>query len=132
MFSSQTTIEVRYAETDAMGVVHHSVYAVWFEQARVQGLRTQGLPYQDIEAQGYSLPVVRLEVEYLKPARFGDIVTVSMHLSKEGASRFRFDYEVHCGVDLLVRGKTLHGFTRQGKACRPPQEFLRILDKLIN
>lgn len=116
-------IEVRYAETDAMGVVHHAVYPVWFEQARIGFLRTHGLPFTTIEAQGWRSPVVGLAVEYLKAAQFGDFVTVQARLSRDGL-RFRFDYRILRRQDLLAQGHSLHVFTREGRPCRLPPLFL--------
>ena len=121
-----TDIEVRYAETDAMGVVHHSSYAVWFELARVQALRVLGLAYDRLEAEGFSLPVLKLEIEYLRPAKFGDFVRVQVDLEREGGILFHFVYEVFRGEELLARGKTSHAFTSQGKPVRPPKIFLDI------
>ena len=60
-------IEVRYAETDQMGVVHHAVYPVWFEQARLEYFRSAGANYTDIEAAGFVSPVLKLEVQYKRP-----------------------------------------------------------------
>ena len=121
-----TEVEVRYAETDAMGVVHHSSYVVWFELARVQALRALGLPYEVLEADGVSLPVIHLEVDYRKPAKFGDVVTIHVDWVREGKMQFHFCYEVFRGTELLVQGKTSHVFTSGGKPVRPPQRFLDV------
>ena len=117
-------IEVRYAETDAMAVVHHAVYPVWFEQTRIGFLRTHGLPFTKLESEGWRSPVVSLALEYLRPARFGDFVTVKATLSQDGL-RFRFDYEVQRDNDLLARGHSLHVFTRDDKPCRLPAHFVK-------
>jgi len=116
-------IEVRYAETDAMGVVHHAVYPVWFELARIGFLRSHGMPFTQIESEGWQSPVVALSLEYLKPGRFGDFVEVHAQMSQDGV-RFRFDYRVECEGELLVRGHSLHVFTKSGKPCRLPAHFV--------
>jgi len=123
MLHYQSEIEVRYAETDAMGIVHHSSYAIWFELSRIQALRHIGLPYEDMEAEGYTIPVVHLAVDYLQPARFGDHVTVTTTLENEDRVRFGFLYEVHCKGKLLARGRTSHVFTVGGKPVRIPAQF---------
>jgi len=119
-----TRVEVRYAETDAMGVVHHAVYPVWFELARIDFLRTHGLPFTELEAQGWQSPVVSLGLDYLRPCRFGDFIDVGSRLSLDGL-RFRFDYEVVKNGDLLARGHSVHVFTRDGKPCRLPSHFIK-------
>ena len=71
-----TDIEVRYAETDQMGVVHHANYVVWFELARTRLCALSGYHYADIEKTGYLLMVTGVEVRYRRPARYGDTVRV--------------------------------------------------------
>lgn len=122
-FEHITRIEVRYAETDAMGVVHHAVYPVWFELARIDFMRTHGLPFTDLEAQGWRSPVVSLGLDYLKPSRFGDFVDVHSRMSQDGP-RFRFDYEVKRNDEILVRGHSQHAFTKDDKPCRLPRHFV--------
>ena len=63
-FKHTARIEVRYAETDQMGIVHHSVYAVWFEQARTEFFREAGASYADMEAEGFASPVLELNVQF--------------------------------------------------------------------
>ena len=72
----QTTFHVRYAETDAMGVVHHAVYLVWFEEGRSAFIREQAWSYADIEASGYYLATGELHAKYIKAARYDQLVTV--------------------------------------------------------
>ena len=68
-FKHTARIEVRYAETDQMGIVHHSVYAVWFEQARTEYFREAGASYADMEAEGFAAPVLELNVRFRQPTR---------------------------------------------------------------
>jgi hypothetical protein len=70
-------LEVRYAETDQMGVVHHAVYPVWFEVARTRAVHEAGQPYADIERAGYFLVVSGIDVTYREGARYGDVVRVT-------------------------------------------------------
>src|SRR5205085_6193895 len=76
MTSGEISIRVRYAETDRMGLLHHAQYLVYFESARVELLRAQGLSYRDIEDQGFYLVLTKIEVRYKRPVHFDDLVVV--------------------------------------------------------
>ncbi len=120
-------IEVRYAETDAMAIVHHSVYAIWFEQARTELMRTYGASFAEIENQGYHSPLLRLETDYFKPCRYGDFVEVHISLGRLDRLRFQFFYEVTVKGELHSRGSTTHIFTYHDKPCRTfPASFMKV------
>ena len=124
-------IEVRYAETDAMGIVHHSNYLVWFELARTDLCRKTGTDYAAIERGGHQLTVTRSELRYRRPARYGDSVRVTAWIDSIASRRVRFAYEVHCGDVLLTTGATEHVWIdRDGRPCRIPPalepEFRRL------
>jgi acyl-CoA thioester hydrolase len=118
-----TDIEVRYAETDQMGVVHHANYIVWFELARTGLCALSGYHYADIEKMGYLLMVTGVEVRYRKPARYGDVVQVVCWNERLGSRGLRFAYEVRQGDDLLVTGATDHVWIEAatGRPCRAPE-----------
>ena len=97
---SETTLRVRYAETDQMAVVYHSNYIIWFEVGRVELLRQLGFSYQEMEAEGLHLPVVEAKCRYKHPARYDDEVTIRTHLAQMRASLLRFHYEV--GAQVLT------------------------------
>jgi acyl-CoA thioester hydrolase len=101
-------VEVRYAETDQMGVVHHSVYVVWMEAARVEFLKRAGLPYHELERSGFRLPVVELGVTYRAAARFGDVVSVTCRLEDLASRAARFGYSVEGEGRVLAEGFTRH------------------------
>jgi len=114
-------ITVRYAETDAMGVVHHSSYVVWLEAARVEWLEQIGLPYTQIEAQGLAFAVVELGLVYRYPARFGDRLEVETWLSEASSRTLRYEYRVWRGQTLLAEGFTRHLCQDlRGRAVRIP------------
>lgn len=116
---------VRYAETDRMDVVHHSNYPIWFEAARIQMLDEIGLPYKELEEQGYMIPVLGVEVTYKLPAFFDDRLDVHLFMREMGRARFTFEYEVYRDTTLLATGKTKHGFMDpSGKGLRPPSPFI--------
>lgn len=89
------TRRVRYRECDPMGVVYHTHYIDWFEEARTEALRGLGLPYAQLEQDGVIMPVVDLAVRYSRPARYDDLVEIVTRVDAEiPSTRVRFDYEV--------------------------------------
>ena len=116
-------VEVRYAETDQMGVVHHANYLIWFEQARTRLCRDAGLHYADIERAGYFMMVTGAELRYVRSAHYGDDVTVTTWLSELGSRLASFEYEVRRGEELLVTGRTRHVWVRaeDSRPCRLPE-----------
>lgn len=84
---SETQIEVRYYETDLMGIVHHSNYIRYFECGRHQFLLDVGLPITELEKSGIMMPVVSVEAHYHTPARMGDILRVVSRVEKEPMAR---------------------------------------------
>jgi acyl-CoA thioester hydrolase len=126
--SVETTIRVRYAETDAMGVVHHATYPVWFEVGRTDLMHALGLPYATVEARGYYLMLSGLNVEYRRAARYDDTLTVTTRVSSLRSRTLSFVYTVMRGPELLATGETRHIAT--DKAYRParlPEDVLALL-----
>src|ERR1700754_1391147 len=76
MFTSETQVRVRYAETDQMNVVYYGNYAQYFEVGRVESIRQLGFSYKDLESTGIIMPVVEMNVKYLRPARYDDLLTI--------------------------------------------------------
>ncbi len=103
-------LAVRFVETDAMGVVHHSNYLVWFEAARVHWMEAAGVPYVQVAAGGNHFAVTAAGVEYRAPARFGDVVRVTVTLAQLRSRQVRFEYVVEnaAGGVLLATGYTQH------------------------
>lgn len=101
-------IEVRYAETDQMGVVHHANYLVWFELARTDYCRQRGLRYTEIERRGYLLMVVGADLKYRRPVRYGDIVQVECAIGRYGSRGLTFGYRVSVDGHLAASGSTDH------------------------
>jgi acyl-CoA thioester hydrolase len=116
MLTGETTIRVRYAETDRMGLLHHANYLVYFEQARTELLRTFGLSYKDLEDQGYLLVITRVEVRYRRPARYDDVLTLRTTVEKTTGVRIDHRYEVLRDGDLVAEGSsTLACVDREGR-----------------
>jgi acyl-CoA thioester hydrolase len=117
-------IEVRYAETDQMGIVHHSNYVVWLELARTGLCALSGHHYADIERRGFRLVVTKVELRYVAPARYGDTVQVHCWIDREGSRGVRFAYEVKRGEDRLASGATEHIWcNHDGRPVRAPEEL---------
>lgn len=112
---------MRYAETDAMGVAYHANYLAWFEVARTLMLEQIGVPYKQLDAEGYLLPVLEMGVRYLEPARYDDLLFITACLEEMPRVRIRLDYTVHNQGHLITTGHTLHAFmSRTGQAIKPP------------
>ncbi|MBI5650540.1 MAG: acyl-CoA thioesterase [Chloroflexi bacterium] len=106
----ETTFRVRYAETDASGVVYHAHYIVWFELGRGEWFWQQDRDYhRDVEARGLNWPVVELSSRYLAPARYGDLVTVRTWFKESKSREFTLAYEV---VNAATRQKLCEGWTK--------------------
>lgn len=82
MYTSETTVRVRYAETDQMNVVYHGNYAQYFEVGRVEAIRSLGLSYKDLEESGIIMPVVEWKARFLRPAHYDDLLTVRTTISQ--------------------------------------------------
>jgi acyl-CoA thioester hydrolase len=91
---SRVPLRVRFGETDLMGIVHHASYVLYFEAARVSWLRRRGVTYQTWATAGIHLPVVDIEIQYKRPAKFDDELIVEATLSKVTAATLTFSYRI--------------------------------------
>ncbi len=122
-------IRVRFAETDAMGVAHHSSYIAWLEVARVEFLRSLGTPYPEIRAQGVDLAVLEIFMNYRVSARFDDLVTVHTRVSKLKGATFQMDYLLRVQDQISALGTTVHGvLDPEGRATRIPAWLRELLE----
>ena len=131
-----TIIKVRYAETDQMGIVHHSNYPIWFEVGRTDFLKNTSISYTSIEESGVILPLYELNCKFIAPAKYEDEITVITTLKSISCSRISFSYRVLNGLDnkLIATGETMHAWTN--KELKPinakkvvPDVFLAFIDK---
>jgi acyl-CoA thioester hydrolase len=121
--TSVTTLRVRYAETDKMGVVYYANYLVWFEVARAELLRSLGWSYREMELAGVSLPVIEAHCDYRRPAHYDDELEVRAEGRMLSPVRMEFRYEVVRKQDRIVAasGRTVHAaLDASGKPCRLP------------
>jgi acyl-CoA thioester hydrolase len=118
----ETTLRVRYSETDAQGIVNNAAYLSYFEVGRVEWLRAAGFSYADFEREGFGFVVAEALVHYKKAARFDDELIVRTKLADVGRATLRFEYEILRGEEAMTFGHTRHGCLRlsDGKAVRIP------------
>lgn len=125
-YEVETTFHVRYAETDAMGIVHHASYLVYFEEGRSAYIRAKGSSYAMIERSGYFLAVTDVQARYLRPAHYDDLVVVRCRLSEVRSRTLSFEYEiatVETG-EVNVTGSSKHVcMDRAGNVVRIPTEW---------
>jgi acyl-CoA thioester hydrolase len=113
MFISETGFIVRYAETDQMGIVHHSNYPIWFEAGRTDFIKKMGMPYSKIEETGLLLPLIELRCNFKSAAKYEDEIIVKTKIKEFTFARLVFYYEVFkCGEkNILASGETMHAWT---------------------
>ena len=109
----ETRFPVRYAETDQMGIVHHSVYPVWFECGRTDFIKYYGISYDELERLGLMLPLTDLSCKYLTPIKYGETVLVKTYLQKVTKVRLIMGYKVYAEERnvLCGEGTTRHAWT---------------------
>ena len=117
-FPFSTDVAVRFAETDAQGIVHNSVYLVWFELARVEYLGRFAGGYQALRDQGIEALVLEAHVRYVAPARFADTVRIHARCGDVRGARFRYEYLVERDGERIADGSTRHA-TVDARTLRP-------------
>lgn len=115
-----TEVTVRYAETDAMGIVHHATYPIWFEIARTDYIKAIGISYADMEKAGVMLPVTGISCRYNLPAKYDDLLLITSRITRLTPARIEFAYTVkRSGEDkIIAQGTSAHGFV-DAKTFRP-------------
>jgi acyl-CoA thioester hydrolase len=125
--SHSITIRPRYPETDQAGVVHHSVYPVWFEMGRTELLRANGMAYKDLEVAGFAFVVAELTIKYRRPAYYDQVLTLETTCGKVTASRVKHTYRlVDPATDTCIAEGTtvLACIDQHGKLRRVPDFML--------
>ena len=135
MYSFETKIRVRYGETDQMSFVYYGVYAQYYEVGRVELLRSLGLSYKEIEAMGFALPVVNMNIKYKKPAFYDDELTIRTTIKELPSVKITFHYEtLNEKGELLNVGEVILVFINKktGKPCFAPEVIMnKIEEKLL-
>ena len=131
MKSNETQIRVRYAETDTMGILHHAVYPVYFEEGRTELMRSLGMSYDEMEKKGVILPVYSVDVQYLRPAYYDDLLTLRTEVAELKGVRITFHYKLlNVEKVLLATSNVTLVFTNGDsfKPVRPPAWFLDLME----
>lgn len=126
-------VRVRYSETDQMGVVYHGNYAQYFEMGRVEWLRNIGISYKWMEENGVMLPVVSLSMNYKKPARYDDLITVKTIFKSQSSVKIEFDYEIYNEQgELLTIAHSVLVFVdmKTGRPMTPPDYIIAKMKEL--
>jgi acyl-CoA thioester hydrolase len=109
MLVSKKEIEIRYAETDQMGVVYHANYLIWMEVGRTKLIQDLGFTYAGMEEEGIISPVIDLEISYKKPLRYGDIATIHTWIEEYNGLKSVYGYEIFTpSGELAVQAKSSH------------------------
>ena len=131
MESFKYIFKVSYSETDRMGIVHHSNYAKYCENARWEAFRSLGLSYSEIENSGIILPVVDMALKYVKPAKYDDTLTIQVRFVRIFGAKLRIEYDIFNEYNELINSAhTTLAFVDEasGKPCRAP-EFISSIFK---
>ena len=131
MYLSETTVRVRYGETDQMGYVYYGYYAMYYEVARVESLRQLGVTYKEIEDNGIMMPVLENKSKYLAPARYDEVLRIVTTLRQMPGVRITFYYDFYNTDNKLIhQAETMLAFVDKssGRPCRPPQLMQRVLE----
>ena len=114
--TAQLEISVRYNECDPMGVAHHTVYPVWFEMGRTELLRGDGTSYRDLETRGFMIAVVKLSVQYKRPARYDDLLVLETRITDHRRATIQHGYVLRRdGVVLTTAATTVVCLDREGR-----------------
>jgi len=131
MYRSETTVRVRYGETDQMGYVYYGVYAMYYEVARVESLRQLGMTYKEIEDMGVIMPVLENHSKYLAPGRYDELLRIVTTIREKPGVRINFDYEIFNETNQLIhQGETRLAFVDKAtnRPCRPPEAMAKVLE----
>ncbi len=126
----QIQVRVRYSETDQMGVVYHGSYIPYFEIGRVEWLRNKGVSYKSLEESGIALPIVSMTLNYKKPARYDDLLTVTTKFKSYSSVKIEFDCEIHSEQnELLTTAQFILVFvdTQTGRPIVPPDYIKKVM-----
>lgn len=133
MNGHEVAVRVRYSETDQMGVVYHGSYIPYFEIGRVEWLRNKGISYKSLEENGIALPIVSMTLNYKKPARYDDLLTITTHFKSYSGVKIEFECEIRDeNLELLTTASFLLVFVdiKTGKPIVPPDYILDIIEKV--
>ena len=131
MLKHTTSIRVRYADTDKMQFVYNGKYLEYFEVGRTELLRSKGLPYSEVENQGYQLPLIEAGVKYHSPGKYDDVLLIEATVKELFTPKVHIEYKItrEESGELIAEGFTTHIFIRTDtkKAVKPPKVYVDAL-----
>ncbi len=131
MKTVETIIQVRYAETDKMGVVHHSNYPRFCENARWEAFRELGIPCKELEGKGYFFPVISMNFRFIKSAYYDDKIKIITKFVKQKGAKLFLEYDLYnADNELINTGETVLAVTNQKTMlpCKPPLELQQLFE----
>jgi acyl-CoA thioester hydrolase len=131
MYQSETTVRVRYGETDQMAYVYYGNYAMYYEVARVEGFRQLGVTYKELEAMGVMMPVLEYHSKFLAPGRYDELLRIVTTIREKPTVKIKFNFETFNEVNELInQGEAVLAFVNMstGRPCRPPENLMKALE----
>ena len=130
MYTHETKVRVRYAETDKMGFVYYGNYPAYYEVARVEGFRALGFPYKEMEDAGVGMPVLTMSIKYHGPAKYDDLLSLKLIIPEMPRARMTFQYEIRNEEGQLVNtGVTVLAFMNMetGRPVKMPARMAELI-----
>ena len=134
MISNSIQFRIRYSETDQMTFAYHGNYVQYLEMGRIELLREVGISYKEVEASGIILPVIDLNIRYLKPANYDDFITLETTLTKLPTAKIEFSYKLfNEKKELITTASTTLAFLKMDskRPTRVPKNLLDKIEKII-
>ena len=134
MLSNIIKFRVRYSETDQMQYAYHGNYPQYFEMGRIEWLRSLGVSYKKMEENGIMLPVINLNINYLKPAKYDNFLTLKTTLESKPSAKIIFNYELFFGNNLITTASSTLVFVNMetNRPTRPPKYILDKIEELFS
>lgn len=134
MLSNIIKFRVRYSETDQMQYAYHGNYPQYFEMGRIEWLRSLGVSYKKMEENGIMLPVINLNINYLKPAKYDNLLTLKTTLESKPSAKIIFNYELFFGNNLITTASSTLVFVNMetNRPTRPPKYILDKIEELFS
>ena len=129
MITREIELRVRYKETDGMGIVHHSNYVTYYETARTEMLRQFGTTYRDMEREGVMMPVLAVDMKFISPAYYDDLLKIRITIKEMPTARITFYHEIYRDDTLINTGSVTLAFmdSKTRRAIRAPKSFVSLL-----
>lgn len=135
MYQSETTVRVRYGETDQMTYVYYGIYAMYYEVARVESFRQLGVTYKELEETGVMMPVLENHSKFLAAARYDEVLRIVTTIRDKPSVKIKFEFEIYNEKNELInQGETLLAFIDQQtrKPRRPPEKLVNVLQPFFS